>query len=179
MLLVIYGNDPLCVSTHPCFIFFKGTTERIFEEKKELYDVYIDNQNVKTHRSHLQPLLRLNAADKEKYRKLTEQRYTTHCKPGKIACFLSNDLILFRENQRPKDPEAMIDWLYFFFISRQMLLYNQEVDGDCTSTEEDLFILWVLGKHTCSCCLSHSHRWYCWCYNCEKMRRTIAWQSCF
>lgn len=62
------------------FIISQGTTEKIFEEKKELYDVYIDNQNVKTHRSHLQPLLRLNAADKEKYRKLSEQRYTIHCK---------------------------------------------------------------------------------------------------
>lgn len=58
------------------FHIFKGTTEKIFEEKKELYDVYVDNQNVKTHRSHLQQLLRLNAADKEKYRKLSEQRYT-------------------------------------------------------------------------------------------------------
>ncbi|KAF7654382.1 hypothetical protein LDENG_00070500 [Lucifuga dentata] len=76
------------------------TTEKIFEEKKELYDVYIDNQNVKTHRSSLQPLLRLNAADKEKYRKLSEQR--------------------------------------------QMLLYSQEVDGDCTSSEEDLFILYFM-----------------------------------
>lgn len=76
------------------------TTEKIFEEKKELYDVYIDNQNVKTHRSHLQPLLRLNAADKEKYRKLSEQR--------------------------------------------QMLLYSQEVDEDCTSNEEDLFILFFM-----------------------------------
>ncbi|CAM9310231.1 unnamed protein product [Lampetra planeri] len=77
-----------------------GTTEKIFEEKKELYDVYIDNQNVKTHRSHLQPLLRLNAADREKYRKLSEQR--------------------------------------------QMLLYSQEVDADCTSNEEDLFILFFM-----------------------------------
>lgn len=59
---------------HVC-VFTTGTTEKIFEEKKELYDVYVDNQNVKTHRSHLQPLLRLNAADKEKYRKLSEQRY--------------------------------------------------------------------------------------------------------
>uniref|UniRef100_A0A3P8USL4 DENN domain-containing protein 11 n=1 Tax=Cynoglossus semilaevis TaxID=244447 RepID=A0A3P8USL4_CYNSE len=42
------------------------TTEKIFEEKKDLYDVYIDNQNVKTHRSHLQSMLRLNAADKER-----------------------------------------------------------------------------------------------------------------
>ncbi|XP_054476120.1 DENN domain-containing protein 11 [Anoplopoma fimbria] len=76
------------------------TTEKIFEEKKDLYDVYIDNQNVKTHRSHLQPLLRLNASDKEKYRKLSEQR--------------------------------------------QMLLYSQEVDGDCTTNEEDLFILFFM-----------------------------------
>uniref|UniRef100_A0A8C7N2E2 DENN domain-containing protein 11 n=1 Tax=Oncorhynchus kisutch TaxID=8019 RepID=A0A8C7N2E2_ONCKI len=60
---------------------------KIFEEKKELYDVYVDNQNVKTHRDSLQPLLRLNGADREKYRKLSEQR--------------------------------------------QMLLYTQEVDGDC------------------------------------------------
>lgn len=52
-----------------------GTTEKIFEEKRELYDVYIDNQNVKTHRESLQPLLRINNADKEKYRKLSEQRY--------------------------------------------------------------------------------------------------------
>ncbi|XP_034079281.1 DENN domain-containing protein 11 [Gymnodraco acuticeps] len=76
------------------------TTEKIFEDKKGLYDVYIDNQNVKTHRSHLQPLLRVNAADKEKYRKLSEQR--------------------------------------------QMLLYSQEVDGDCTTNEEDLFILFFM-----------------------------------
>uniref|UniRef100_A0A3B3VJN1 DENN domain-containing protein 11 n=1 Tax=Poecilia latipinna TaxID=48699 RepID=A0A3B3VJN1_9TELE len=47
------------------FSYVACTTEKIFEDKKELYDVYIDNQNVKTHRSHLQPLLRLNAADKE------------------------------------------------------------------------------------------------------------------
>lgn len=51
-----------------------GTTEKIFEEKKDLYDVYVDNQNVKTCRDGLKPLLRLSAADREKYRKLTEQR---------------------------------------------------------------------------------------------------------
>ncbi|XP_057204428.1 DENN domain-containing protein 11 isoform X2 [Triplophysa rosa] len=79
------------------------TTEKIFEEKKELYDVYIDNQNVKTHRESLQPLLRLNSADREKYRKLCEQR--------------------------------------------QLLLYSQEVDGDCTSSEEDLFILFFMEQN--------------------------------
>lgn len=51
-----------------------GTTEKIFEEKKDLYDVYVDNQNVKTYRDGLKPLLRLSSADREKYRKLTEQR---------------------------------------------------------------------------------------------------------
>ncbi|XP_043821740.1 DENN domain-containing protein 11 [Dromiciops gliroides] len=50
------------------------TTEKIFEEKHDLYDVYVDNQNVKTHHAHLQPLLKLNSADKEKYRRLNEQR---------------------------------------------------------------------------------------------------------
>ncbi len=67
------------------FLFgFSGTTEKIFEEKKELYDVYIDNQNVKTHRESLQPLLRLNNADREKYRKLCEQRYVSLLKPQSI-----------------------------------------------------------------------------------------------
>ncbi|XP_033719270.1 DENN domain-containing protein 11 isoform X3 [Delphinus delphis] len=50
------------------------TTEKIFEEKRELYDVYVDNQNVKTHHEHLQPLLKINSADREKYRRLSEQR---------------------------------------------------------------------------------------------------------
>ncbi|XP_057406252.1 DENN domain-containing protein 11 isoform X3 [Balaenoptera acutorostrata] len=50
------------------------TTEKIFEEKRELYDVYVDNQNVKTHHDHLQPLLKINGADREKYRRLNEQR---------------------------------------------------------------------------------------------------------
>ncbi|KAG7215927.1 hypothetical protein INR49_031523 [Caranx melampygus] len=79
------------------------TTEKIFEEKKDLYDVYVDNQNVKTYRDGLKPLLRLSAADREKYRKLTEQR--------------------------------------------QMLLYSQEENGDCMSSEEDLFILFFLEQN--------------------------------
>ncbi|XP_034529112.1 DENN domain-containing protein 11-like [Notolabrus celidotus] len=79
------------------------TTEKIFEEKKDLYDVYVDNQNVKTYRDGLKPLLRLSSADREKYRKLTEQR--------------------------------------------QMLLYSQEENGDCVSSEEDLFILFFLEQN--------------------------------
>lgn len=34
----------------------------------------MDNQNVKTHHDHLQPLLKINSADREKYRRLNEQR---------------------------------------------------------------------------------------------------------
>lgn len=79
------------------------TTEKIFEEKRELYDVYVDNQNVKTHHDHLQPLLKLNSADREKYRRLNEQR--------------------------------------------QMLLYSQEVEGDYSPCEEDLFVLFFLEQN--------------------------------
>lgn len=86
---VVCGNNP--VIREPTLIIFQGTTEKIFEEKKELYDVYIDNQNVKTHRSHLQSLLRLNAADKEKYRKLSEQRYAIHCNPHGYVSHKENE----------------------------------------------------------------------------------------
>ncbi|XP_057709698.1 DENN domain-containing protein 11-like [Corythoichthys intestinalis] len=79
------------------------TTEKIFEEKRDLYDVYVDNQNVKTYREGLKPLLRISNADREKYRKLTEQR--------------------------------------------KMLLYSQEENGDCVSSEEDLFILFFLEQN--------------------------------
>ncbi|XP_039625999.1 DENN domain-containing protein 11 [Polypterus senegalus] len=79
------------------------TTEKIFEEKKDLYDIYVDNQNVKTHHDNLQPLLRINNADRDKYRKLSEQR--------------------------------------------QVLLYSQEVDGDCNGSEEDLIILFFMEQN--------------------------------
>ncbi|XP_038637335.1 DENN domain-containing protein 11 isoform X1 [Scyliorhinus canicula] len=79
------------------------TTEKIFEEKKDLYDVYVDNQNVKTDREHLQQLLKINSADKDKYRKLNDQR--------------------------------------------QILLYSQEVGGDCSSSEEDLFIMFFMEQN--------------------------------
>ncbi|NXB48707.1 LCHN protein, partial [Leucopsar rothschildi] len=79
------------------------TTEKIFEQKRDLYDVYVDNQNVKTHHEHLQPLLKINSADKEKYRRLNDQR--------------------------------------------QMLMYSQEVGEDCSSCEEDLFILFFMEQN--------------------------------
>ncbi|XP_070574662.1 DENN domain-containing protein 11-like [Ptychodera flava] len=50
------------------------TTEKIFEEKKDLYDVYVDNQNVTTQYQNLQEMLKVNAADRDKMNKLNTQR---------------------------------------------------------------------------------------------------------
>ncbi len=127
------------------FLFgFSGTTEKIFEEKKELYDVYIDNQNVKTHRESLQPLLRLNNADREKYRKLCEQRYVSLLKPQSIW-----------GEKTWKHCSTGMWWCWY--LCRQLLLYSQEVDGDCTSNEEDLFILYVMELHNSAQWWKFSH----------------------
>ncbi|XP_059834153.1 DENN domain-containing protein 11 isoform X2 [Hypanus sabinus] len=95
--ILIFSPPPVGV------VCYRGTTEKIFEEKKDLYDVYIDNQNVKTDHEHLQQLLKVNNADKDKYRKLNDQR--------------------------------------------QMLLYSQEVGGDCSTNEEDLFIMFFMEQN--------------------------------
>ena len=51
-----------------------GTTEKIFESKTHLYDVYVDNQNVTTPSRVLQELLRVSEADRDKFTKLNNQR---------------------------------------------------------------------------------------------------------
>ncbi|XP_077983342.1 DENN domain-containing protein 11-like [Glandiceps talaboti] len=50
------------------------TTEKIFQEKKDLYDIYVDNQNVSTQFQNLQEMLKINPADRDKMNKLTTQR---------------------------------------------------------------------------------------------------------
>ncbi|XP_064599038.1 DENN domain-containing protein 11-like isoform X2 [Liolophura sinensis] len=50
------------------------TTEKIFESKTHLYDVYINNQNVTTHSPILRDLLKVSDADKDKFAKLNNQR---------------------------------------------------------------------------------------------------------
>lgn len=50
------------------------TTEKIFETKTHLYDIYVDNQNVTTHIPALRELLRVSDADRDKYIKLNNQR---------------------------------------------------------------------------------------------------------
>ena len=51
-----------------------GTTEKIFQMKKQLYDVYVDNQNVTTEQPVLCDLLKITAADKNKLQTLENQR---------------------------------------------------------------------------------------------------------
>ncbi|XP_013392834.1 protein LCHN [Lingula anatina] len=54
--------------------FIACTTEKIFQSKTQLYDVYVDNQDVTTHVPGLQELLRVSPADKDKMAKLNNQR---------------------------------------------------------------------------------------------------------
>ena len=60
-------------------IFQSGTTEKIFEEKKSLHDIYIDNQNVTAHTTNLKDMKKLNAMDKEKFNRLNNQRKVSLC----------------------------------------------------------------------------------------------------
>jgi len=45
--------------------------------KTSLYDVYIDNQIIKTHTQGLKDMLKVSDADKDKYAKLNNQRYVS------------------------------------------------------------------------------------------------------
>lgn len=65
----IYGN-------HKCLMHISaGTTEKIFETKTHLYDVYVDNQIVMTPSDSLKDLLKISDADRDKFQKLNNQRY--------------------------------------------------------------------------------------------------------
>lgn len=51
-----------------------GTTEKIFQTKTHLYDVYVDNQNFTTQSPILKDLLKLSDGDRDKLQKLNNQR---------------------------------------------------------------------------------------------------------
>ena len=51
-----------------------GTTEKIFQTKTHLYDVYVDNQNITANTQNLKDLLRISDADRDKLSKLNNQR---------------------------------------------------------------------------------------------------------
>jgi len=51
-----------------------GTTERIFETKPHLYDIYVNNQIVTTQSAALKDILKASVADREKFDKLNSLR---------------------------------------------------------------------------------------------------------
>ena len=59
-------------------MFYAGTTEKIFETKEELYDVYVNNQNIKS-KSYLSSIQHVNSCDKDRYKRLLEYRYDFCC----------------------------------------------------------------------------------------------------
>ena len=50
------------------------TTEKIFQSKTQLYDVYVDQDNLTTEQRSLEPLLRVTSTDEERFRQLTDIR---------------------------------------------------------------------------------------------------------
>ncbi|XP_022110529.1 protein LCHN-like [Acanthaster planci] len=50
------------------------TTEKVFQEKDSLYDVYVDNQNVSAHSANLKTMAKINSMDKEKFNRLNNHR---------------------------------------------------------------------------------------------------------
>ncbi|KAB0404153.1 hypothetical protein E2I00_018885 [Balaenoptera physalus] len=92
--ILIFSPPPVGVV---CYRAPAGTTEKIFEEKRELYDVYVDNQNVKTHHDHLQPLLKINSADREKQMLLYSQEVEEDNNPCEEDLFV---LFFLEQNNR-------------------------------------------------------------------------------
>lgn len=56
--------------THTHTYAYVGTTERIFESKTHLYDVYIDNQTILPTSNRLDCFLRLTPTDEQRYTQL-------------------------------------------------------------------------------------------------------------
>lgn len=59
------------------YFFVPGTTEKIFESKQNLFDLYVDQQNLEPNSSMHQRLLELSVADRLKYSHLLDLRYQT------------------------------------------------------------------------------------------------------
>ncbi|KAL5467702.1 hypothetical protein EMCRGX_G031965 [Ephydatia muelleri] len=54
--------------------FVACTTEKIFQTKTELYDVFVDNQNITTNSTYLEPVLKPNLADEQRFKHLNTIR---------------------------------------------------------------------------------------------------------
>ena len=51
------------------------TTEKIFLNKTQVFDVFVDEQNFVSSQRTLDPLLRVTSTDEESYRQLKDIRY--------------------------------------------------------------------------------------------------------
>ena len=50
------------------------TTEKIFQVKTQVYDVYVDQQNLTSSRRSLEPLLRVTQTDQDRYKEFNDIR---------------------------------------------------------------------------------------------------------
>lgn len=55
-------------------LLVSGTTEKIFQDKTQLYDVYVDNQVITVTNSHLNDFLKVTKVDKQNYQNLLNLR---------------------------------------------------------------------------------------------------------
>lgn len=60
------------------------TTEKIFETKSDLFDVYVDNQNIKC-QPYLSPLQHVNSYDRDRYSRLLEYRSNQLFNGGEVV----------------------------------------------------------------------------------------------
>ena len=74
MIFEMFHLNLIYVQCNSSTNIYLGTTEKIFETKTSLYDVYVDNQVITAHTPVLQDLLKLSDADRDKYNKLLNQR---------------------------------------------------------------------------------------------------------
>ena len=64
----------LSISGISSIVDFAGTTEKIFQIKHNLYDVFVDSCQLHTHSQYVEPLLRVSRADRERFEHLVNLR---------------------------------------------------------------------------------------------------------
>ena len=69
---IILYTESMCVMLFMAVV--AGTTEKVFQDKVRLFDIFVDNQNITSHRAVLDPLLRVTSADEERFEHLNNIR---------------------------------------------------------------------------------------------------------
>lgn len=73
------------------------TTEKVFQDKVRLFDIFVDNQNITSHRAVLDPLLRVTSADEERFEHLNNIRSNHFATAGGAGGSGANDELGFAE----------------------------------------------------------------------------------